>query len=155
MLLRSEYLFAVALLAFNDGLLKPWSPSMVTGKLSDFAGLFFAPVLLLVLLEMIPKFSNESSFGIRRALAYGAIGFVFSLAQVTDFGAFLYKLAFSPARLIPTWRPGFALTQDPTDLVALIALFGSFVWSNSVLARSSAQHKSAEHAWPVPIATPD
>ncbi|MBL9036956.1 MAG: hypothetical protein JNG84_00445, partial [Archangium sp.] len=41
-------LFAVALLAINDHLLKGSGlvPALVTGKLSDFAGLFFFPLFL-------------------------------------------------------------------------------------------------------------
>lgn len=38
-------LLAVGLLLLNDHLLKHIAPSVLTGKLSDFAGLFFFPFL--------------------------------------------------------------------------------------------------------------
>ena len=129
------YLLALALLALNDGVLKVVSPSALTGKLSDFAGLFFAPVLLLVLVELVPKFRSAESFTVRRLVAYLAIGLVFSLAQVSDLGARVYESVFLPARWITTWRDGFRLTQDPTDLVALSALAASYYWSKSRLDR--------------------
>ena len=145
LLLRGEYLLAVALLAFNDALLKTWSPSWISGKLSDFAGLFFAPILLLVLLEVMPQLRSENTFWMRRTIAYGAVGAVFSLAQFTNFGAAVYATVFYPARIIPTWRGGFGLTQDPTDLVALIALVGSFWWSKWMLAKDAVPYLSLIH----------
>jgi hypothetical protein len=42
---------ALALLALNDHVLKGVAPSVVTGKLSDFAGLFVAAVMATVLTE--------------------------------------------------------------------------------------------------------
>lgn len=104
-------------------------PSALTGKLSDFAGLFFAPVLFLVLIELVPRFRDPEGFNARRIAAYVSIGLVFAFAQITDFGATVYEWVFLPARVIPTWREGFALTQDPTDLVALAALAASYYWS--------------------------
>src|SRR3972149_6580371 len=43
---------AVALLLLNDHFLKQAYPSILTGKLSDFAGLFFFPFLLGVLVGL-------------------------------------------------------------------------------------------------------
>ena len=43
---------AVALLLLNDHVLKQAFPSILTGKLSDFAGLFFFPFLLAVLVGL-------------------------------------------------------------------------------------------------------
>jgi len=39
-------LISISLLLFNDHVLKIAAPSPLTGKLSDFAGLFFFPFLL-------------------------------------------------------------------------------------------------------------
>ena len=155
LLLRGEYLLAVALLAFNDALLKTWNPSWISGKLSDFAGLFFAPILLLVLLEVIPQLRSKCTFGMRRSIAYGAVAAVFSLAQFTNFGAAIYAAVFYPARLIPTWRGGFGLTQDPTDLVALIALVGSLWWSDRMLAKDSVPYSAADHERSLMVVTPE
>ena len=82
LLVRVPYVVAVGLLAVNDGALKAWSPSWVTGKLSDFAGLFFAPVLLLMLVELLPWMREHRTLQARRVVCYGLIGAVFSFAQV-------------------------------------------------------------------------
>ena len=132
-MLRPAYIVSLGLLAFNDGWLKGNGPSWLSGKLSDFAGLFFAPILLLVLIELLPPLQKSDYFTSRRVASYGAIGFVFAAAQVSDIGAKVYEGVFLPARWLPTWADGFALTQDPTDLVALMALAASYVWSSRAL----------------------
>ena len=136
LLLTWPYVIAVSALALNDGVLKSAALSWVTGKLSDFAGLFFAPVLMLMLVELVPWMREHRTFQARRLVCYGSVGAVFSAAQVSDWGARIYELVFLPARWIPTWRGGFALTQDPTDLVALVALVASYLWSSRALSRS-------------------
>lgn len=133
LLFRPAYLTSLFLLMLNDGLLKSRWPSWFTGKLSDFAGLFLAPILLLVLVELVPRLRCHKWLPWRRLFAFGSIAVVFSLAQLTDSGATLYELMFRPARWIPTWNEGFSLTQDPTDLVAVTALVASYVWSDRIL----------------------
>lgn len=46
-------LFAIALLLANEHILKVVTPFPLTGKLSDFAGLFFFPYLLAGLLGLV------------------------------------------------------------------------------------------------------
>jgi hypothetical protein len=55
---RTLPLFAVAVLIVNDHVLKHRFPGLVTGKLSDFAGLFFFPLLLVDAIGLL---------GVRRA----------------------------------------------------------------------------------------
>ncbi|MBI3152180.1 MAG: hypothetical protein HYZ21_08610 [Chloroflexi bacterium] len=109
-------LLSVAVLLVNDHLLKVYAPSWLTGKLSDFAGLFFFPILLGVILNFIFK-----PFGIQpRTLAFLSFGFTavwFALiktlpvfTQLTV--SFLSNLLSLPVQII----------CDPGDLAALVML---------------------------------
>jgi hypothetical protein len=99
-------LLAVALTAFNDHVLKDLHPGFVTGKISDFAGLFFFPFLL------------TSVSGHLRWLSAAALGTAaaFILVKVTG-------LVFGP----------WAIEADPTDLAALVSpaaavFYGRWRW---------------------------
>lgn len=114
-LLHPAWLAAVAVLALNDHVFKGASllPAVVTGKLSDFAGLFAAPALLAALLGVSST----------RALAccHLATGAVFTAIKVSGPASELFTSALALAHL--PWRN----VVDPTDLVALVALLASFV----------------------------
>src|SRR5688572_32934102 len=50
-------LLSIAVLLLNDHVFKTISPSWITGKLSDFAGLFFFPFIVAVILSaLLSKF---------------------------------------------------------------------------------------------------
>ncbi len=58
---------SIALLVVNDHILKSLAPSWVTGKLSDFAGLFFFPFLLAAALSPITRRAGALAFTITAA----------------------------------------------------------------------------------------
>src|SRR6187402_2616572 len=66
-------LAAVALLILNDHLWKGGGviPGWITGKISDFAGLFFFPVLLTVLVEAAWRRRGEGAS--RRRIAWSSV----------------------------------------------------------------------------------
>ena len=99
-----EFVGAVALLLVNDFLLKPRFGNALTGKLSDFAGLFAFTVFWAALL---PRY--------RKAVCLGA-GVLFTL----------WKLPLSDD-LVSMWNAAVSWYQvarvaDPADLVALVVL---------------------------------
>lgn len=104
---------ALALLIINDHVLKEAWPGLVTGKLSDVAGLVVAPLLLAVPLSLIR---------VRRALpvAIALTGIGFVLAKTSTAGAAVTSDLWSLTG-VPT-----LIRADPTDLVALPAL--AFAW---------------------------
>jgi hypothetical protein len=107
-------LLAVGLVALNDFVLKPLSPSWITGKLSDIGMLFFLPLLIAGLLEFILPRRWAAGLG------FGATGVVFVLLKVSPLTA--GWLDFLPLRSIP----------DPIDLLALPALAVSFaLWRSA------------------------
>jgi len=111
---------AIGVLLINDGYLKYAFPSAVTGKLSDVAELFVLPlavaVVALSVATQFPRFATAIAVGV-----YAAIGAVF-VAMKTDVG---FASAIRAA-LGPVTGGGTAGVADPTDLLALPALFASF-----------------------------
>jgi hypothetical protein len=53
LLLHPGALVAIGVIAVNDHVLKPWLGNTVTGKLSDVAGLFVFPLVVLATLEWV------------------------------------------------------------------------------------------------------
>ncbi len=105
--LRPWTVGAVAVLLLNDHVLKGSGllPEVVTGKLSDVAGLFFFPILLVCTVERL--------FGDRRgleALSCVATAAVFALLKT------------SPAASLWATRVWGDVVCDPTDLLTLPAV---------------------------------
>lgn len=103
---------AVVVLVLNDHLLKGAHvlPDIVTGKVSDFAGLFFFPILLACLAERL--------FGARRGLEA-----ICCVATATFFSV----LKTSPEASL--WASGVwgEVVCDPTDLIALPSVAAAYV----------------------------
>jgi hypothetical protein len=106
-------LAAVVLLIVNDHVWKGGRvlPAWLTGKLSDFAGLFFFPVLLTVLVEQ--AWRRRDAVVSRRRIAWSSVlltGVVFAALKSVPALAALASAVIGP------------IVCDPTDLVALSAL---------------------------------
>jgi hypothetical protein len=123
-------ILAIALLVVNDHVLKAAYPGVVTGKLSDFAGLVFFPLLLAAASEQV---------GIRRGMTTVvattlATAIAFASIKLSPAAGELYRVAL--AALQWPFRAAFALVAgdrvpamghvqlvaDRTDLIALVAL---------------------------------
>jgi hypothetical protein len=107
---------AVAILLINDHLLKALTPSGLTGKLSDFAGLFFFPFILAALLS-VPLDRLRVSPRRAGSLAIVITGVCFALIKTVPAINLFAGALFS--RVIG-YRTTIVL--DPTDVVALIML---------------------------------
>lgn len=117
-------LSAVALLILNDHYLKSAHPSWLTGKLSDFAGLFFFPIFLCALFNLSRNLLNQwlgettapkfSWITLRQAVIAVAItDLIFVSIKLVPSATHLYLqmmcLLGYPSRV----------TRDRTDLIAL------------------------------------
>ncbi len=98
------FLIAVGLLALNDRVLKARMPGLVTGKLSDFAGVFALAVLIAVVVRSRPV-----------GVAATAIGFV-------------ALKAIPGAAVLAAPILGGVTRTDPSDLVALVVLVPAWWW---------------------------
>ena len=135
-LLHRAALSALALLIVNDQVLKAAWPGLVTGKLSDVAGLVLAPLVLQAGWEAILAFARRPWGPSRRALvvAVAAVGIGFSLAKTLEPAADAFRIGLGilqwpvsalAARLGSDPVPGVvpvAFVRDPWDLIALVAL---------------------------------
>ena len=108
---------ALVLLLLNDHLLKAAWPGVVTGKLSDFAGLALAPpVITVVLAGLLPRLPVRVVAG----FATLTVGIGFCLVKVTALGAAWASAGWS-------WAAGpSTVLRDPTDLMAVPALAASW-----------------------------
>src|SRR5687767_11677061 len=102
------YWAALAVLLLNDHVLKGAGlvPGLVTGKLSDVAGLFVAPPLLATILRLRSRSAVAAAFLVT--------GVVFAALELSPAAVHLAERLLAPL----SWR----LWPDPTDLLALPAL---------------------------------
>lgn len=139
-------LSALALLVLNDHVLKAHAVAgtafaVVTGKLSDVAGMVFFPLLLVALCEatlaLLHRFHRPSRTALTVAVV--AVGVVFALTKTWTPAAELYRIVWGALQ----W-PVFAVVSvtrgeempvlhrvrhvmDATDIVALPALVVAYV----------------------------
>lgn len=124
-------LISLLVLVVNDHLLKGSGllPGWLTGKLSDVAGLFFFPLLLVALLHLAGRWWG---FSVRRThtLAAGLLtATVFAAIQLSDVAVAAYAFALE---LLPViyWHQAPSITPDPTDLLTLPAVWLAIRWAH-------------------------
>ncbi|WP_375769846.1 hypothetical protein NR798_02875 [Archangium gephyra] len=130
---------AMLLVALNDHVLKGAGllPGWLTGKLSDVAGLYFAP-LLAAELWTLARPTSEARTVVQR-VAWAALGFglLFIAIKTSHRADALYEALWSA--LLP--RPA-SNAVDPTDLVAL-GMLGVAVWDARRLMQREAKRAGA------------
>ena len=98
---------AIGLMLLNDHVLKGWFPAWFTGKASDFAFLFFAPIVLVFVARARTRSAIVSCH-----LAPAGLFVAINLSQRAS-----ETLADAMSLVVPT-----QLWPDPWDLIALISL---------------------------------
>jgi hypothetical protein len=131
MLLDPLFGFALVLLALNDHVLKAAAPGVITGKLSDVAGLALAPVLAVSLGELFGASPTHRRSRIRQ-LAFWAVATAlgFSAIQLWEPAARAYSHLLGAVQSLPrvlvAWFADDTVVwavarhvADPADLLAL------------------------------------
>ena len=134
--------FSIVVLVLNDHVFKVAAPSWLTGKLSDFAGLFFFPYLLAVALSLLLDRVNGP---VRRtgAVAFALTASLFALAKATPWGNALVMDLLLRAFALPT-----SIVLDPTDLVALLSLWPAWLlWRRNELCEHAPARPVPRGAW--------
>ena len=114
---------AAVLLVVNDHLLKGAGvlPGWLTGKLSDFAGLFFAPLLLAELWLLALPARTQAGVWRRTAWSCAFVGGAFSAIKLSDGASRVWEQA------VGLFGIAADNVVDPTDLVALPMLLVALV----------------------------
>ncbi len=126
-MLHPAVLLAVAVLALNDHLLKGRYGNALTGKLSDVAGVFVFPLLILAVAEGLLFVARSPSWRsgegrVVLAVAITAVGFaaVKTVPVVGD----AYEVVIATMRGL---RGRSVVTRDPSDLWVLPVLTLSYL----------------------------
>jgi hypothetical protein len=116
-------LAALGIYALNTFVLQRLFPGWLTGKLGDFAWLYFAPFALAALFALIlPVKWKGGAF----SLAVAVVGLTFALVKMTVVNEWL------TATLQAALRMPVAVARDPGDGIALLSLLGSlWTWKYS------------------------
>jgi photosystem II stability/assembly factor-like uncharacterized protein len=124
---------SVALLIANDHVFKQVAPSAITDKLGDFAGLFFAPFVLLLVIGALPlRLSSRAELHFARG-AYAVVAAMFVALKASAASAAVLVSLLTAV----LGRQAF-IVIDPTDLIALAVLPLSFVVWDRMRTESSA-----------------
>lgn len=138
-LLHPVALSCLGLMVLNDQVLKWAFPGVLTGKLSDVAGLVFFPLLLVSMWEWTLSWRGQRPVASRRAVwvALAMTGTVFTAIQLSPAAgaAWSWGLGLLQAPFRGEWQP-VRHTMDATDLWALPAL-GIARWTAVVSERDA------------------
>ena len=120
-------LLSIIALFINDHILRIYWPSWITGKLGDFAWLFFTPFVAIAILAFLIPTSVRNHEKIVGYLSFSFVGIFFLLGN-----SILSTNEFLVESLKRWFSIQVQITRDPTDLFALISCaFGWRFWSNS------------------------
>jgi len=119
--------FSIGLLLINDHVLKNIYPSWLTGKLSDFAGIFFFPFIVAAGLSIFLVKFNLTTRQIGQ-IAFGFVALWFILLKT--FLPANYITAYI-ASLLVGFPTRFSL--DPTDLISLLMLIPAWATWEQVI----------------------
>jgi hypothetical protein len=124
LLVHPATLASIAVLLINDHVLRTLWPSALTGKLGDFAWLFFIPIAGAALLALMWPGGGERRSAIIAGVAFGSVAVVFAAAKtVPGVHAEVVRLASAVFGFQVGWR------RDPTDLVALASVaLAALLW---------------------------
>ncbi len=134
---------SVVVLLINDHWGKTHCPGVITGKLSDFAGLVFFPLLLTTVIDAAARVFGRRTGPSQGTLLGGIVltGAAFAATKATAVGAEAYRTFWGvlewtlrvalAGHLVPLERAAFV--RDPTDLAVLPALVISWVVGRRVL----------------------
>ncbi len=142
-LLHPVALAAIAVLAINDHILKDAYPGLVTGKLSDLAGLIFFPLLLQAGWEIVRSVGKQAAPSGAQALAVAVAltGLVFAAIKLSPAAADLVGMTIGWLQWVAALgsRPGPIATQvvaDWTDLVTLPAVVIAWAMGTARIKRA-------------------
>ena len=129
-LVHPSVIASVALLLINDHLLKHYFPSPLTGKLSDFAGLYFFPFIIALLLSLLLN-SSEKRMRLVGRFSFLLVAAFFIMIKTVPWVNDGIESVLSSL----TGKPSVILL-DGSDLIALTILIPSWrLWNRGTGSR--------------------
>jgi hypothetical protein len=129
---------ALCVLGANDWLFKGHAPGWLTGKLSDFAGLFVFPLVATAALDLVLLAPWRLGVGLDFTLRRWKLALAIALEVL---GFCVLKLwpagSASLVALLRVVFPHAKVVVDPTDLVALAVLPATWWYGRRVVARGA------------------
>ena len=130
-LLHPGALVSIVLLVANDHWFKAAAPGLITGKLSDFAGLAFFPLFLHALVRLVQPRAGNPALAVScalTALVFAAVKTVPWCHEAYEVGLGLLQYPFRAAFSGATEPGRVLLMKYATDLVALPAVLLAWRW---------------------------
>lgn len=140
LLLSPASVLSIAVLALNDHVLKTHTPGFITGKLSDFAGLYFFPFFVFALAALV-----RPTAGTTRCLGFAcrATALLFVAINVSEAASDTYEqLVAGIWQLLQAPRRVHHVA-DMEDLIALPMVALAYVAGRSQLSRTSRTETAA------------
>ncbi len=116
LLIHPVALVAMGVVIINDRWIKIHHPGLVSGKLSDFAGLIYFPLFVATLVEVCRWAFRSKRWTVTPRFVGGVAtvtGVVFTLAKVTSWGGDAYRTVFGvvwwPADAFPNLLPSLSV----------------------------------------------
>jgi hypothetical protein len=132
LLIRPLAVVALVVLIVNDHVLKQRWPGLLSGKLSDLAGLVFLPLLIISVYELARAATRRpwclGDRGVLAVAATVAIGFAATKLSPAVAGGYGDMLGWLRWPLIGHWSQ-VAISRDPTDVLCTPAAI--VVWIES------------------------
>lgn len=170
-LLHPAFALAVIVLVLNDHVLKWTFGNVITGKLSDVAGVFLLPLLMLAFLEGVRRLLRRQRWAANRAEIIGAIAVVglgFAAVKLVPVVGDAYEYMVGLLRKLVTFSPdsvtAIVVYRDATDVLVLPVLYLSYLVAMRYRRPGTAPHittrdttardttAAADHARPVTTA---
>ncbi|NQW72417.1 MAG: hypothetical protein HQ453_06775 [Actinobacteria bacterium] len=148
-----SWVFLVSLVALlvNDLYLKPNLPGVVSGLLSDVAGMVFFPILLVATAEAFMVLTPGKRFAVPSwflvSVVFVAVSFV--VVKFTSWGESAYTWVVNP---LVAWTGSWlslgtsGVVSDPVDLLALLAVPIPVLVGRRWRGRSGAAHPEGQAA---------
>lgn len=134
---------AMILMALNDHWLKWRWPSWFTGKLSDFLGVFYFPLLVVALVCLFQSAwlrRRPPAYITRRKLGLAMIFTVLLMAIVKLSPAAAAQIA----QAFSSWVFRIRIVADPTDLIALSSLGLTYRFAKPFIERSARRNSEVD-----------
>jgi hypothetical protein len=131
-LLLSPYpIGSLILVVLNDDLFKSRWPGLTTGKLSDFAGSFLLPVLVLSVGEIVLSRPGRqrlaSAVAVTTVCVLTGVGLILVKTWPTASAGYGSLVGLARYPVLWSFRQ-VEVATDPTDLVALVSVFGAWFY---------------------------